>query len=890
MGFIAGMSTNLKLSSRATTILISGIGIGAIIFGLLLRRWLRNNDLLIKQSLKLNADGVHNVATDGYQQLDRTETVRASSRLRCTPSLSERGSLRQGGGSRQRNHFSSNVDMAAVGVIDTTQELLRCLERSVNVIETYRNLSDKHSSLFEEFTSIADRLKTLESDVAHLVAQGALEEFRDEISSVVPQSAGWSVYNGPRAGTLSVLSDDSFMSAYEEFVVTLDDDILRDVLSIPDGQLHFYKDGLRAANHGEVNYRKMRGDVCQCESELDFAAKLWCLRKAFQLCLNDEHRRMWIAKAGRTLLGDILKHSKQDPTQFYTAFDALIEFFRNEANVCQMEEELAGRGVVDFGFWDIVLDFILLDSFDDIKSPPSAVYSVTKNYFLSNSIKYSTIRTIIWSMLKAKRQRLKEQVTQFVVDIFSLKRVRYTTVEALAEDVWIILESRAEAFGILYRGRCYTTLLSRYVITELDHSGMTFENTTSNGDLLEKISLIDEQMRNTCDLIPISIWGFDGSIHEKLRLRKHRIVNQKLTPEEKQALSKSKKQRIARTTGAVYRRVSEDASRSNIRADSGCKSVEKNDEPQNLPSRTFVKLDKPNNSTANSGEMIGVPINSSNPIAEEFENRFTGDGKKRHCDRLVEWNGRSKNLEYIEVSSEAEIGDLDIFKQREVALRKLQEKLKMMKAHREGKTKTNKEFSAVLKQEERRKLKRRISKMKMKQRRAKEKQQNIDISNDTITNSKTEQLEDGMVSFSNFDFIVKGGRKKRRLTTSERKQKFSGKDYRSLIKKVEKREQKLERLREKEPEKAVNMENSIKWNRVFNKARGIKDNVQFLQKGLKRKEKLKERRKEEWLKRTANVLREKEKKQDKRRENILKRMEDKKKRKIKLLKRKGRIL
>ncbi|KAE9413895.1 hypothetical protein Angca_005326, partial [Angiostrongylus cantonensis] len=361
-------------------------------------------------------------------------------------------------------------------VVDSTQELLRSLERAVSVIETYRSHSEKHSNVFGEFTSIIDRLKVLESDIARLIAEVN--------TTMLPQGGVWSVHNPPRAGTLSVLSDDSFMSAYEEFAVTFDNDILRDELSIPEDQLHLYKDGLRAANRGEVSFRKMRGDICQCENELDFSAKLWCLRKALELCLNDEHRRMWLANAGRTLLGDILKHSKQDPTQFYTAFDALIEFFRSEVNVSQMEEELAGRGVVEFGFWDVVLDFILLDSFDDIRSPPSAVYSVTKNYFLSNSIKYSTIRTIIWSMLKAKRQRLKdgngfiahiydisetvspaitlgflgtdsrigelcqyfkEQVTQFVVDIFNLKRVRYTTVEALAEDVWVILESRAEA-------------------------------------------------------------------------------------------------------------------------------------------------------------------------------------------------------------------------------------------------------------------------------------------------------------------------------------------------------------------------------------------------------------------------------------------------------------
>ncbi|KAL6724726.1 hypothetical protein Aduo_019587 [Ancylostoma duodenale] len=480
-----GISTaNLRLPSRTTTILISGVGLGIVVFGILFRRWLRHGDRSsAKFSSRLNDGNVQDGSYEAFQRADRAESARASSRLRCTPSFSDRGSGRQGN-SRQRNHFSNSVDAFPPVYADSSQELLRSLDRVINVIEFYRGRTEKDGDKSEDLTSIADRLRVLQSDISRLVADGALDEFKDDFSvSVAPQSSGWQGYSAPRAGTLSVLSDDSFMSAYEEFAVTLDDD-LRDVVSLPEGQLLFYKDGLRAASNGEVEYRKMRGDICQCESELDFAAKLWCLRQAFAVCLNDDHRRMWLAKAGRTLLGDILRHSKQDPAQFYIAFDALIDFFRVESNISQMEEELSGRGVVECGFWDVVLDFILLDSFDDIKSPPSAVYSVTKNYFLSNSMKYSTISTIIWSMLKAKRQRLKdqhgfiahiynvseavspaitlgflgtdprigelcqyfkEQITQFVVDIFNPKRVRYTTVDALAEDVWIILENRTEA-------------------------------------------------------------------------------------------------------------------------------------------------------------------------------------------------------------------------------------------------------------------------------------------------------------------------------------------------------------------------------------------------------------------------------------------------------------
>ncbi|KAK5973504.1 SURF6 domain-containing protein, partial [Trichostrongylus colubriformis] len=148
------------------------------------------------------------------------------------------------------------------------------------------------------------------------------------------------------------------------------------------------------------------------------------------------------------------------------------------------------------------------------------------------------------------------------------------------------------------------------------------------------------------------------------------------------------------------------------------------------------------------------------------------------------------------------------------------------------------------------------------------------------------------VSFSKFDFLIRNEKKKKRLSTAEKKQKFTGKDYKSLINKVEKREEKLGKLREKEPEKAVQLEQDIKWNRAVSKAKGIKvkDNKELLQKGLKRKEKMKEKRKEKWSNRESNVEKEKAKKQEKRKENLQKRIDDKKKHKLQAMRKKGRIL
>ena len=43
-------------------------------------------------------------------------------------------------------------------------------------------------------------------------------------------------------------------------------------------------------------------------------------------------------------------------------------------------------------FFDVVIDFILLDAFDDLENPPSSVITVTQNRWLSNGFKENKVR------------------------------------------------------------------------------------------------------------------------------------------------------------------------------------------------------------------------------------------------------------------------------------------------------------------------------------------------------------------------------------------------------------------------------------------------------------------------------------------------------------------
>ncbi|CAJ0581606.1 unnamed protein product, partial [Mesorhabditis spiculigera] len=243
-------------------------------------------------------------------------------------------------------------------------------------------------------------------------------------------------------------------------------------------------------------------------------------------------------------------------------------------------------------------------------------------------------------------------------------------------------------------------------------------------------------------------------------------------------------------------------------------------------------------------------------------------------------------------------GTIDRNATREATLKKLQEKLEGLKVARRGK-------KDPVKFENERKLKRRMSKLKLKQRRADEKENKpaadapeAAAKADTtkapvkLENVKKEapKAADPEFSFNKLDFLVKNADKP--LTKNEKRDKFTGKDFKRLLEKAEKRQERIDSIRTKNPEKAEKIEESIKWKKVLQQAEGkkVRDNVDLLKKAMKRKEKTKDRTKKKWGERTTAVEEKVAKKQDKRDTNLQKRKDDVKKRKMDKLRKKGRIL
>lgn len=69
----------------------------------------------------------------------------------------------------------------------------------------------------------------------------------------------------------------------------------------------------------------------------------------------------------------------------------MLSWAKCDSNWKDADIELSTRGVKKMTFYDVVMDFILMDAFDDLESPPSSVIAVINNRWLSKGFKETVI-------------------------------------------------------------------------------------------------------------------------------------------------------------------------------------------------------------------------------------------------------------------------------------------------------------------------------------------------------------------------------------------------------------------------------------------------------------------------------------------------------------------
>lgn len=271
-----------------------------------------------------------------------------------------------------------------------------------------------------------------------------------------------------------------------------------------------FQSALKHHDEYTVPCRTIRSELVHCSSDTEYLAKLHCVRLAFQFLFKDPAVGQWICESGRQILTDLLCLSDKDTKEFLVGYEDMVNFLQDPSNWPIIQMELEQRNVKAMTFYDICLDFIILDSFRDLDAPPASVTAVVQNRWLSNGFKetvilssfslsvYSTLilslppkalTTAVWSVLKAKKRMLKfpngfmahfyviseqisplmawgffgpnenlrdichyfrEQLLAFLADIYSFQKSRFTTIEDFSQDVLKHMETRVNNIAVKF--------------------------------------------------------------------------------------------------------------------------------------------------------------------------------------------------------------------------------------------------------------------------------------------------------------------------------------------------------------------------------------------------------------------------------------------------------
>lgn len=378
------------------------------------------------------------------------------------------------------------------------EEALRKWERALNIRHTTHSGTSSASSLVPEgselvehhspelrnhqfavkLESLLHRAYHLQEDFGSTIPPDSLLADLESEGTLILPTLGSSHPIQDDDDATTVTSDDSFFSAAELF----------EALSLED-TVHLlkpaalYEEAMSLVKDGGVACRTVRSELLECFSDQDFLAKLHCVRQAFQVLLIDETHRIFFMETGKQMISGLMVKANKSPKAFLESYEDMLQYTQREETWPVTKMELEGRGVVCMNFFDIVLDFILMDAFEDLESPPSSVVAVLRNRWLSDSFKETALATACWSVLKAKRRLLmvpdgfiahfyaisehvspvlafgflgprqhlsevctifKQQIVQYLKDMFDHDKVRFTSVSSLAEDILSLSHRRAD--------------------------------------------------------------------------------------------------------------------------------------------------------------------------------------------------------------------------------------------------------------------------------------------------------------------------------------------------------------------------------------------------------------------------------------------------------------
>ena len=130
------------------------------------------------------------------------------------------------------------------------------------------------------------------------------------------------------------------------------------------------------------------------------------MRLAFESIFQDNSNRKYFINIGKEILRTLSSYYPLDQKECFTAYNELIDFVTISSNHQLIETEVATRSIPCLSFYDVVIDYVILDSFEDLDNPPQTVISVVKNQWMPIRFKEIAMKAAILAVLKFKKSKL----------------------------------------------------------------------------------------------------------------------------------------------------------------------------------------------------------------------------------------------------------------------------------------------------------------------------------------------------------------------------------------------------------------------------------------------------------------------------------------------------
>ncbi|XP_077484385.1 mitoguardin isoform X4 [Amblyomma americanum] len=440
------LSFPVSEAPRRSKIIIASAGIGIILLGVL-TRYLRRRFVDFKSAVA-NGEVTHVV------WCSRCGGGRGPLRALPLGSAMDRASATQLG--PQQLSTMGVCGLPSSPGLDSLDQALHCWEQA---LQQLRPEDPAAGALAASLQSLLADGRWLRSQ-GRLLAEGTIDAvLLPQLSADVP----------PRPA--STADTESFVSAEG----TSDVAVLSELSTVPPAdQCALYREALELLDREGIPCRSDRAEVVRCSSKQDYLAKIHCIRLAFKRLTGQPDVLEWLIDAANHVLGGFMLCAGKDPKDALHAYRELVAYLLDSSHHDQVVLELRNKGVVCATVYDVVIDYVLLDAFEDLSSPPQPVVAVIQNRWLTAGFKETALSAAIWSLFKAKKRLLpfsggffahyyalmeqvvpvlawgflgsdvdlkemcsffKDEVEALVCDMFDPSRSRYTSVDDLALDI-----------------------------------------------------------------------------------------------------------------------------------------------------------------------------------------------------------------------------------------------------------------------------------------------------------------------------------------------------------------------------------------------------------------------------------------------------------------------